>query len=277
MRFPSIVTPLIWVCLTGSLGAADKPMVVALWPGRAPDEVDGIGDELVRMSPKLDRKQVEVTESTRLVTNVTKPTIAVYRPKKDKDTGTAVLICPGGGYWNLFWDLEGEEVAACLNVALRGISRGELSALEFGGSQAIRSVDFALQRDNPGRLDSLAPHPFVHEFAIAAVEADDMRTLMMLEEICDPSGWLLRVLASENFEIGVLEHHTAISGTKRLNRVARFPSGGMRRIRRELKTHRFVPLGSRGKIVNRNADVIDVIDVQGRFRSTKHTYRASAQ
>ena len=27
------------------------------------------------MSPKLDRKQVEVTESTRMVTNVTKPTI----------------------------------------------------------------------------------------------------------------------------------------------------------------------------------------------------------
>lgn len=115
MRFPLIVTPLIWVCLAGSLGAADKPMVVELWPGKAPDEVEGIGDELVRMSPKLDRKQVEVTESTRLVTNVTKPTIAVYRPKKDKDTGTAVIICPGGGYWNLYWELEGEEVAEWLN------------------------------------------------------------------------------------------------------------------------------------------------------------------
>ena len=115
MRFLSIVTSLIWVCLAASLGAADKPMVVELWPGKAPDEVDGIGDELVRMSPKLDRKQVEVTESTRLVTNVTKPTIAVYRPKKDKDTGTAVIICPGGGYWNLYWELEGEEVAEWLN------------------------------------------------------------------------------------------------------------------------------------------------------------------
>ena len=115
MRFLSIVTSLIWLCLAGSLGAADKPMVVELWPGKAPDEVDGIGDELVRMSPKLDRKQVEVTESTRLVTNVTKPTIAVYRPKKDKDTGTAVIICPGGGYWNLYWELEGEEVAEWLN------------------------------------------------------------------------------------------------------------------------------------------------------------------
>ena len=67
------------------------------------------------MSPKLDRKQVEVTEPTRMVTNVTKPTITIYRPAKDKDTGTAMVICPGGGYWNLYWELEGEEVAAWLN------------------------------------------------------------------------------------------------------------------------------------------------------------------
>ena len=27
-----------------------------------------------------------------------------------------MLICPGGGYWNLYWELEGEEVAAWLNA-----------------------------------------------------------------------------------------------------------------------------------------------------------------
>ena len=67
------------------------------------------------MSPKLDRKQVEVTEPTKMVTNVTKPTLTIYRPAREKDTGSAVLICPGGGYWNLYWQLEGEEVAAWLN------------------------------------------------------------------------------------------------------------------------------------------------------------------
>jgi acetyl esterase/lipase len=50
-----------------------------------------------------------------MVTNVTNPTITVYRPAKDKDAGTAMIICPGGGYWNLYWQLEGEEVAAWLN------------------------------------------------------------------------------------------------------------------------------------------------------------------
>ena len=74
------------------------------------------------MSPKLGREKVEVTESTKVITGVTQPTITVYRPAIDKETGTAMLICPGGGYWDLYWELEGEEVAAWLNsVGMTGI------------------------------------------------------------------------------------------------------------------------------------------------------------
>jgi acetyl esterase/lipase len=102
-------------CFAGYATAEDKPQVIELWPGKVPDEPGTIGPEKVVMSPKLDRKQVEVTESTRMVTNVTKPSITIYRPAKEKNTGAAVLICPGGGYWNLYWELEGEEVAAWLN------------------------------------------------------------------------------------------------------------------------------------------------------------------
>jgi acetyl esterase/lipase len=95
--------------------SADKPEVVNVWPAAAPDEPGTIGKEYTRPSPSLDKKQVEVTESTLLITNVTTPTLTIRRPAKDKDTGTAVIICPGGGYWNLYWQLEGEEVAAWLN------------------------------------------------------------------------------------------------------------------------------------------------------------------
>jgi acetyl esterase/lipase len=102
--------------------AAENPQVIQLWPGNVPDESETIGPERVRMSPKLDRKQVEVTEQTRLITAVTNPTITVYRPVKEKNTGTAMLICPGGGYWDLYWQLEGEEVAAWLNsIGVTGI------------------------------------------------------------------------------------------------------------------------------------------------------------
>jgi acetyl esterase/lipase len=106
-----------FLCLTGLAASADEsPLVLELWPGNVPDEEPGvIGPEKIVMSPALDRKQVEVTFSTRMLTNVTKPTVTIQRPPKEKDTGTAMIICPGGGYWNLYWELEGEEVADWLN------------------------------------------------------------------------------------------------------------------------------------------------------------------
>jgi acetyl esterase/lipase len=115
MRVTWAVSLVIGLSATWPAGGGEKPEVLALWPGKVPDETAAIGAEKGVMSPKLDRKQVEVTESTRMVTNVSKPSITVYRPAKGKDTGTAVVICPGGGYWNLYWELEGEEVAAWLN------------------------------------------------------------------------------------------------------------------------------------------------------------------
>ncbi len=96
--------------------------VVDLWPGIAPDEPDPktIGDEYIRMSPSLPREQIEITESTRMITNVTKPTLTIFRPDPRFDTGTSMIICPGGGYWNLYWDVEGIEVAKWL--ASRGMT-----------------------------------------------------------------------------------------------------------------------------------------------------------
>jgi len=116
-KLVTLVSLILFLCMAEAGVEKKKPLVIELWPGKVPDEENAkIGPEKVVMSPKLDKKQVEVTESTRMVTNVTKPTITIYRPAKDKDTGTAMLICPGGGYWNLFWELEGEEVAAWLNT-----------------------------------------------------------------------------------------------------------------------------------------------------------------
>lgn len=122
VRFPGFIT-LVWLALALGLAmAADNPLVVDVWPGAVPDESGDIGPEKARMSPELDRKQVEVTEPTQLITGVSKPTITIYRPPKGKETGTAMLICPGGGYWDLYWQLEGEEVATWLNsIGVTGI------------------------------------------------------------------------------------------------------------------------------------------------------------
>jgi len=115
MRFAFMIFLAAWPCVAWAALGAENPLVVQIWPGRPPDESGNIGPERFRMSPKLDRKQVEVTEPTQMITGVTNPSITIYRAPKEKETGTAVLICPGGGYWNLYWQLEGEEVAAWLN------------------------------------------------------------------------------------------------------------------------------------------------------------------
>ncbi len=43
------------------------------------------------------------------------PILTVYRPAVDKATGTAIVICPGGGYGHLAMDHEGHDVARWLN------------------------------------------------------------------------------------------------------------------------------------------------------------------
>jgi acetyl esterase/lipase len=110
------------ICAAWPALGADPPLIVEVWPDKTPEENANIGAERTRMSPQLDRKQVEVTEQTRLITDVTKPTLTIYHPAKEKDTETAILICPGGGYWDLYWQLEGEEVAGWLNsIGVTGI------------------------------------------------------------------------------------------------------------------------------------------------------------
>ena len=44
-----------------------------------------------------------------------KPTLTIYLPPKEKAAGTAVVICPGGGYGHLAMDHEGHQIAQWLN------------------------------------------------------------------------------------------------------------------------------------------------------------------
>jgi acetyl esterase/lipase len=59
-------------------------------------------------------EKAEVSDIT-LISNVQIPDIAVYLPSKRFATGQAVVICPGGGYWVLAYDLEGTDIARYLN------------------------------------------------------------------------------------------------------------------------------------------------------------------
>lgn len=98
---------------------AAEHQIVNLWPGKAPGETK-------KLPPEVDK-----TKSTdRLIAgrriiklgNVSTPTLAIFRPLKENDTGASVVICPGGGHHILAYDLEGTEVAHWLNtIGVTGI------------------------------------------------------------------------------------------------------------------------------------------------------------
>jgi acetyl esterase/lipase len=99
--------------LAGSLRAADepKPVIVDLWPGQPPGDEPSVKDTFKEEKITRGRDGKAIVG----ITNITKPTLTVYRPDKAIDTGAAIVVCPGGGYNALAWDHEGEQVARWLN------------------------------------------------------------------------------------------------------------------------------------------------------------------
>lgn len=50
-------------------------------------------------------------DSILIISKISRPTLRMYLPPKEKATGTAVIICPGGGYWVAAASHEGADVA----------------------------------------------------------------------------------------------------------------------------------------------------------------------
>ena len=96
-------------CVMVPAGSADEAATISVWPGKAPGETADIGPEVIQPA-----KPGETPPVIRL-TNVSQPTLTVRLADKDKRNGTAVVVCPGGGYNILAWDKEGLEVADWLN------------------------------------------------------------------------------------------------------------------------------------------------------------------
>jgi acetyl esterase/lipase len=93
-----------------SPGHAQTP----IWPGAAPDAQPAAGPEYATTGGALIGGRTVVG-----VENVSQPTMTVYAPK-EKNTGVAVVVFPGGGYIDLAIDLEGTEV--CDWLTSRGIT-----------------------------------------------------------------------------------------------------------------------------------------------------------
>ena len=96
------------IALSAPAAAPTGGKVVHLWPESllGPDAVKSA--EKVSVQAKSDGKITKIT-------NVTSPTITICKPTKAADTGAAVIVCPGGGYGILAYDLEGTEIVEWLS------------------------------------------------------------------------------------------------------------------------------------------------------------------
>ena len=89
---------------------------IPLWPGVPPDAHPVVPPE---NDTKTETKSLVAGKPWVYVGKVSHPTMTVYSPR-EKNTGVAVVVFPGGGYWILAIDLEGTEV--CDWLTSKGIT-----------------------------------------------------------------------------------------------------------------------------------------------------------
>jgi acetyl esterase/lipase len=104
-----VVRTLCVVALLATLGAAQD--VIPLYPGTAPGSMPESYPE---------KEYFSKIWNTDVVANVTKPSLTVFKPAPELRNGTAVVICPGGGFMALSITSEGNDVAKYL--AARGVT-----------------------------------------------------------------------------------------------------------------------------------------------------------
>ena len=85
---------------------AQKREIIYLWPGKVPGELKE------KQPPVIDTSK---NDKILRFDEVTNPAIEVFLPDKAINNGSAVIVCPGGGYNILAYDLEGTEIAGWLN------------------------------------------------------------------------------------------------------------------------------------------------------------------
>ncbi|MBK7625814.1 MAG: alpha/beta hydrolase [Bacteroidales bacterium] len=96
---------LILFLVVSTVAISQNP-VLKVWPMGVPGSLK---------SDIWTEKVTEANGSPSRYEKVTDPTLTVFLPTAEKATGTAVLICPGGGYGVLAFDHEGFAIARWLN------------------------------------------------------------------------------------------------------------------------------------------------------------------
>jgi acetyl esterase/lipase len=103
----------LMLILTAGLCAAAPSAPIPLWPSGAPGEQPGPGNE---KDTTTEKSGLIAGKRVARIGGITNPTMQIFSPSKEKNTGAAVVVFPGGGYSILALDLEGTEVCEWLQT-----------------------------------------------------------------------------------------------------------------------------------------------------------------
>jgi acetyl esterase/lipase len=130
------IRTLFVVMFLTALGTAQD--VIPLYPGIAPGSVQ---------ESYAEKEFFSKTWNTEVVSNVTTPTLTAFKPSAELKNGTAIVICPGGGFMALSITSEGTDVAKYL--AAKGVTAFVLKyRLAHTGEDATQEFT-ALWADKP--------------------------------------------------------------------------------------------------------------------------------
>ena len=110
-------------------GYSSSAQEILLWPNGAPGSEGKTGNEKVRIAESGDH----------VVSNIHHPSITPYFPAKDKATGAAIIIAPGGGHRELWIDHDGYNIAKWLSE--KGITVFVLKYRLSKDSNSIYTID----------------------------------------------------------------------------------------------------------------------------------------
>jgi acetyl esterase/lipase len=72
-------------------------------------------EKIPNSKPSEDKEKWEQRDGITIVSDISRPTLTPFFPSKEQANGTAVIICPGGGYWVNAISHEGMDVAKKFN------------------------------------------------------------------------------------------------------------------------------------------------------------------
>jgi acetyl esterase/lipase len=179
------------VLLSAMAFAAAEPEEILLWPQGAPG------------SEGRPEKNIVVTAKSgeRSIYGVHRPSITPFLPAKEKATGAAVLVIPGGGHRVLAWDHEGPNLARWLSE--RGVAAFVLKyrlARETNSTYKLEVHPLADTRKAVELIRSRATEWGIDAHKVGVVGFS--------------AGGELAAMASGNFDFGAVEVEKASEASK---------------------------------------------------------------